>query len=160
MGRIPEKRLPPSIASLGQTADPDSVQANPAFSPREYAEDHRRPPNYTVTTRSPPRRRWLLGGAAGLLSGLTGVGGGVLVAPALIVFAWTSPRQAAALSPPFILGGALAARQTVAAELPVYTGAALVGAALGKMIGRRILSGRTTRFVLSGILRVAGLCAC
>lgn len=49
---------------------------------------------------------------------------------------------------------------TVAAELPVYAGTALVGAALGKMIGRRILSGRTTRFVRSGILRVTGLCAC
>lgn len=106
----------------------------------------------------------LLGGAAGLLSGLTGVGGGVFIAPALIVLAWTSPRQAAALSPPFILGnsltglaGALAAGQTMAAELPVYAGAALVGAAVGTMIGRRFLSERTTRFVLSGILLVAGL---
>lgn len=45
----------------------------------------------------------------------------------------------------------------MAAELPVYAGAALVGAALGTMIGRRFLSERTTRFVLSGILLIAGL---
>lgn len=51
------------------------------------------------------------------------------------------------------LVSALAAGQTMAAELPVYAGAALVGAAPGTMIGRRFLSERTTRFVLSGILR-------
>jgi len=106
----------------------------------------------------------LLGVAAGLLSGLTGVGGGVFVAPALIALAWASPRQAAALSPPFILGnsltglaGALAAGQTMAAELPLYAGAALVGAALGTMLGRRFLSQRTTRLVLGGVLLASGL---
>jgi len=106
----------------------------------------------------------LLGVAAGLLSGLTGVGGGVFIAPALIGLAWASPRQAAALSPPFILGnsltglaGALAAGQTMAPDLPLYAGAALLGAAVGTMLGRRFLSERTTRFILSGILLASGL---
>ncbi len=39
-----------------------------------------------------------LGATAGLLSGLSGIGGGVFVAPALIVLGWARPKEAAGLS--------------------------------------------------------------
>ncbi len=59
-----------------------------------------------------------LGAVVGLVSGLTGVGGGVFLAPALIALRWASPKQTAALSAPFILAnssvglaGVLLARQ-------------------------------------------------
>ncbi|MEI9923820.1 MAG: sulfite exporter TauE/SafE family protein [Bradyrhizobium sp.] len=39
-----------------------------------------------------------LGAAVGFVSGLTGVGGGVFLAPLLIALQWASPRQTAALS--------------------------------------------------------------
>ena len=45
----------------------------------------------------------------------------------------------------------------MAADLPLYAGTALVGAALGTMLGRRFLSERTTRFILGGILLASGL---
>ncbi|MGN8544590.1 sulfite exporter TauE/SafE family protein [Bradyrhizobium sp. 13971] len=41
-----------------------------------------------------------IGAAIGLVSGLTGVGGGVFLAPTLIALNWASPKQTAALSPP------------------------------------------------------------
>jgi uncharacterized membrane protein YfcA len=44
----------------------------------------------------------IVGTGAGLLSGLTGVGGGVFLTPMLIGFDWASPRRAAVLAPPFI----------------------------------------------------------
>jgi uncharacterized protein len=106
----------------------------------------------------------LIGGAVGLLSGLTGVGGGVFLAPSLIALRWASPRQAAALSPPFILCnsvaaliGALAASQRVAAGAPIYAVAAVAGAIFGTAIGRRWMSERATRYVLAAILLFTGL---
>ena len=44
----------------------------------------------------------ITGAAVGFASGLTGVGGGVFLAPILIALHWASPRQTAALSSPFI----------------------------------------------------------
>jgi uncharacterized membrane protein YfcA len=44
----------------------------------------------------------IIGAAVGFVSGLTGVGGGVFLAPILIAMHWASPRQTAALSSPFI----------------------------------------------------------
>jgi len=45
----------------------------------------------------------IVGAAVGFVSGLTGVGGGVFLAPILIALHWASPKQTAALSSPFIL---------------------------------------------------------
>ncbi|WP_225164193.1 sulfite exporter TauE/SafE family protein [Bradyrhizobium sp. BRP56] len=68
-----------------------------------------------------------IGAAIGLVSGLTGVGGGVFLAPTLIALNWASPKQTAALSPPFILAnstigfvGALLAGQFPSSYFGLY----------------------------------------
>ncbi|XUJ32514.1 sulfite exporter TauE/SafE family protein [Bradyrhizobium japonicum] len=48
----------------------------------------------------PLRESVSIGAVLGLVSGLTGVGGGVFLAPTLIALNWASPRQTVALSPP------------------------------------------------------------
>jgi uncharacterized membrane protein YfcA len=105
-----------------------------------------------------------VGGAVGLVSGLTGVGGGVFLAPILITLHWASPKQTAALSSPFILAnsaiglaGAMAVRQTPSAETLVYAIAALAGAMIGTTVGLRWLSQSVTRYILAAILATAGL---
>ena len=104
----------------------------------------------------------VLGATAGFLSGLSGIGGGVFIAPALIVLGWARPKQAAGLSAPFILGnsvtglaGALIAGQQLAPEFPLYAGVALLGAAVGTMLTQRF-SERMIRLVLAGIVSIAG----
>lgn len=104
-----------------------------------------------------------LGAAAGLLSGLSGIGGGVFVAPALIVLGWARSRDAVGLSAPFILGnsitglaGALLSGQQLAPAFPLFAAVALLGAALGVVFTRR-LSERAIRLVLVGIVSIAGL---
>src|SRR5262245_57937601 len=48
-----------------------------------------------------------IGAGVGFVSGLTGIGGGVFLAPLLIVLRWASPRQTATLSAPFILANSV-----------------------------------------------------
>ena len=105
-----------------------------------------------------------VGAMVGFVSGLTGVGGGVFLAPLLIALHWASPRQTAALSAPFILAnsaaglaGAMAIGQTPCPETGVYAIAALAGAMIGTTAGLRWLSQTMTRHVLAAILATAGL---
>ncbi len=50
----------------------------------------------------------LCGALIGVLSGLVGVGGGILLTPLMILARWSSAREAAAVSAPFILLNSLA----------------------------------------------------
>jgi uncharacterized protein len=119
------------------------------------------------TRDAPPLRKApaaVIGSITGFVSGLTGVGGGVFLAPTLITFGWASARDAAAISPPFILCnsalgllGALLAGQKIAAGAFFYAVAAIVGAIGGTAIGLRWMSERTTRYVLTLILLFAAL---
>ena len=106
----------------------------------------------------------ITGAAVGFASGLTGVGGGVFLAPILIALHWASPRQTAALSAPFVLAnsivglaGALYAGQAPAAQTWQYAHAALAGAMIGTTIGLRWLSQTMTRYTLAAILVAAGI---
>ncbi|MHC2626640.1 putative membrane protein YfcA [Bradyrhizobium huanghuaihaiense] len=112
----------------------------------------------------PLRGAFAVGATVGLVSGLTGVGGGIFLAPILITLRWASPKQTAALSAPFILAnsvlgflGAAYAGQTPSEQTWLYALAALVGAMLGTLIGLRWLSERMTRCALAAILGMAGL---
>ncbi len=104
------------------------------------------------------------GAGAGFLSGVSGVGGGVFLAPLLIVLGWASPQRAAYLSAPFILfnsllgfGGVWIAGQVPAPATIVYGVGALAGSIVGTAIGLRWMSDRATRYVLAAILLFAGL---
>jgi uncharacterized protein len=105
-----------------------------------------------------------VGAVIGLVSGLTGVGGGVFLAPTLIALHWASPKQTAALSAPFILANsavgllaALLVGQSPSPDFGFYALAALGGAVVGTAIGLRWLSQTATRFILAGILLAAGI---
>ncbi|WP_245472428.1 sulfite exporter TauE/SafE family protein [Rhizobium jaguaris] len=105
-----------------------------------------------------------VGVATGFLSGLTGVGGGVFLAPILIALAWTSPKGAASLSPPFILVNSiiglvavLLARQRLTPLVGLFAVLALIGAVAGTWIGLRFMSERATKWVLASILLFVGI---
>jgi uncharacterized membrane protein YfcA len=111
---------------------------------------------------APLWRAITIGAIVGLVSGLTGVGGGVFLAPILLGLHWASPKQTATLSAPFILAnsvvslmGALYAGQVPAHGTLLYALAALAGASIGALVGLRWLSQTMTRYVLAVILGAA-----
>jgi uncharacterized protein len=116
--------------------------------------------------RDRPTPLWgavIVGALVGLVSGLTGVGGGVFLAPMLIALHWASPRQTAALSAPFILTnsfvgliGVLFSGEFPSSHFGFYASAALGGAVAGTAIGLRWLSQVATRLILGALLIAAG----
>lgn len=105
-----------------------------------------------------------IGASVGLASGLTGVGGGVFLAPLLLIGGWTTPKQTVGMCAPFILANAAVAflatqiaGQTVADGTPICAIGSLAGAALGTAIGLRWVSPRMIRVILAAILLASGL---
>jgi len=100
----------------------------------------------------------------GLLSGLTGTGGGIFLSPLLIFFGWAGARQQAGITAPFILAnsiaglaGNLVSLQRLPVELPYLVVAALLGAVLGTQLGIRWYSVRALQRALAVVLVVAAL---
>jgi len=105
----------------------------------------------------------LSGAGLGLLSGLTGVGGGIFLSPLLLLLRWANMRTTAALSAAFILVNsiaALAGHASVAviwsAQLPLLMLAALAGALIGSELAVRRLAPVALRRVLGVVLVIAG----
>lgn len=106
----------------------------------------------------------LSGLGIGLLSGLTGTGGGIFLSPLLLLMRWADPRQTAGASAVFILVnsvagllGQLASVALLPAAIPVWALAAGVGGWLGAGYGSRHLSGVWTRRLLALVLAIAAL---
>jgi uncharacterized protein len=105
-----------------------------------------------------------LGAALGLLSGLTGVGGGIFLSPLLLFLGWADMRRTAGVSVAFILVnsfagllGHLASVKSVPQEIVWWAPAALLGGLIGSELGSRRLTPMTMRRMLAVVLVVAGL---
>lgn len=105
-----------------------------------------------------------LGAGIGLLSGITGVGGGIFLSPILLLAGWAETRQASGVAAAFILvnsvaglAGHLASVRNVPDSIYLWGAAAIVGGLVGTELGRRRLATVTLRRVLSAVLVVAGL---
>jgi len=116
------------------------------------------------TARVPTGPAMAVGGGIGLLSGLTGVGGGIFLSPLLLFLRWAELRQTAATSAAFILVNSLSGLAGLFLKGDVHLPAAMWGwiasAGIGGMVGSRLGSGRlrivTIKRLLAAVLLMAG----
>lgn len=123
---------------------------------REHASDSAQMPSLPVAAS--------VGACIGLLSGLTGVGGGIFLSPLLLLMGWAEVRRTAAVSAAFVLANSiagLAGNISSVGRLPnaifAWGVAAVVGGVIGSELGRRRFATLTLRRLLAVVLVIAGL---
>lgn len=115
-------------------------------------------------SRQPPRLVALgAGSLLGLLSGLTGTGGGIFLTPLLIFMHWARTKSAAAVSAPFILlnsvsglAGNLSATKFFPAFAWALVAAVVIGGTIGSWFGSRRLPHLAIKRLLAVVLTIAG----
>jgi hypothetical protein len=104
-----------------------------------------------------------IGAGVGLLSGLTGTGGGIFLTPLLLLMHWARTKPASAVSSVFILVNSLAGlagnisstRELPSIALPLAV-AAVTGGGIGSYLGSRRFSPTVIKQLLAAVLLIAG----
>ncbi len=104
-----------------------------------------------------------IGAMIGLLSGLTGTGGGIFLSPTLLMLNWAGPKTTAGISAPFILVNSATALiagaatvQSIPPEIPWLAATALAGALLGTWLGLQRLQQKGLLLTLAIVMSLAG----
>jgi uncharacterized membrane protein YfcA len=104
----------------------------------------------------------LIGAAIGFLSGLIGIGGGILLSPALLLLKWADMKQTAAISALFIfvnslsgLAGQITKGIQFTPDMYVYVAVAFAGGLLGAYFGSLRFKPAMLKYLLAIVLIVA-----
>ena len=112
----------------------------------------------------PPLLLSILAGAfIGFVAGVTGIGGGIFIAPLVLTLHWLNTRHAAGLSALFnllnsaaALAGLWSTSLILPNELPSWLAAVAIGAILGSWFGVKHLPPAALRTILAALLLVGG----
>lgn len=104
----------------------------------------------------------LIGAIIGLLSGMIGIGGGIILSPVIILLKWTDQKQTAAISAAFIfvnsiagLAGQLVKGISFTTDMFLYVAIAFVGGIAGAYFGSLKLPQNALKYVLATVLALA-----
>lgn len=104
----------------------------------------------------------LIGGIIGLLSGMIGIGGGIILSPVLLLLKWTDQKQTAAISAAFIfvnsiagLGGQLTRGFQFNSYMLMYVAVAFAGGICGAYFGALKFRQDVLKNVLACVLALA-----
>lgn len=108
---------------------------------------------------------WLclvIGAVIGLLSGMLGIGGGIILTPVILLLGWGKVKETAAVSALFIfvnslsgLSGLISKGFRPDTELLPWLGAALIGGFIGAYQGSFKYNLSTLRYILASVLLIA-----
>ena len=103
-----------------------------------------------------------IGGGIGFLSGLIGIGGGIILSPVVLLLKWADQKQTAAISALFIfvnslsgLGGQLVKGISFTPDMWTYVAVAFTGGLLGAYFGSIRFNQNIVRYLLASVLLVA-----
>lgn len=106
----------------------------------------------------------IIGGSIGFLSGLIGIGGGIILSPILLMMRWTNQKQTAAISALFIfvnslsgLAGQLSNGLTLQSGMMSYVAVAFCGGTIGGWLGAGKFNQQILKYLLAIVLLVASL---
>jgi uncharacterized membrane protein YfcA len=106
----------------------------------------------------------LAGAAIGVLSGMIGIGGGIILSPLLLLFRWANLKEAAAISALFIFVNSVSGLAGLKTWIPLdqsqmlyWLAASLVGGFLGARWGAGIASNTKVKWILALVLVIASL---
>jgi uncharacterized membrane protein YfcA len=120
--------------------------------------------NFTSREINTPSATALLiaGGSIGLLSGMLGIGGGIILTPLLLWFGWTNAKQAALLSALFIVLNSAAGflglvknGVTIPSLFPALLVTAVTGGLIGGYYGSKKFSSDFLKKMLAVVLSIA-----
>ena len=104
----------------------------------------------------------ILGAAIGFLSGLIGIGGGIILSPILLLLKWADMKQTAAISALFIfvnsasgLAGQLSKGIHFNSDMYAYVAVAFIGGLCGAYFGSIKFNQNILKYLLSLVLVVA-----
>jgi len=104
----------------------------------------------------------LIGAVIGFLSGLIGIGGGIILSPILLLLGWSNMKQTAAISALFIFVNSLAGLMgqltkgiNFSGDMLMYVVVAFAGGMLGAYVGSLKLKAVALKNVLAAVLLVA-----
>lgn len=114
-----------------------------------------RPPSTTIAM--------MIGAVLGLLSGLTGVGGGIFLSPLLLLLKWGKAREVSAVAALFIMVnstagilGHISSLNAIPNFAPALAVAAIIGGCAGSFLGSHHLSVAGVIKCLALVLTIAG----
>ena len=107
----------------------------------------------------------IFGGFLGFISGLIGIGGGIILSPILLLFRWAKMKQAAAVSALFIFvnsisglfGIIFSGNYTPVNNIKVWILIAIIGGFIGSYLGSKKMTNKGVRYLLAIVLTLASI---
>lgn len=103
-----------------------------------------------------------IGSIIGLLSGMIGIGGGIILSPVLLLLQWSNQKQTAAVSAAFIfansvsgLAGMMTSGISFTSGMVMYIVIAFSGGLLGAYFGSKKFNQNVLKYVLASVLLLA-----
>lgn len=106
----------------------------------------------------------IIGGAIGFIAGITGIGGGVLLSPLLILTHWADPKKTSGIASTFIVAnsivgiiGHLSETKFPPNYIWYFVATAAIGGLIGSNLGSKRLANSGIKKVLAVIMLISGV---